>query len=202
MIALRRPRDIAVPSWHAGFMALLPAIHAYVRRAFRHLPPEAREDAVQEGIGSALVAYVRLVERGKTELAYATPLAVYGVSRVRVGRRIGSPWSSCDVLSPHAQRKKKFTVERLDRCAKHAPNWEEVLVEDKRSTPADIAASRIDFAAWLRTLSVRDRKLAQVLATGETTNAAAQRFHVSPARISQVRRELQDAWQSFQGEMP
>jgi len=201
MIAFHTASDVAAPSRHAGFLALLPTIQAYVRRAFRHLAPEARDEAVQEGIGHAFVAYARLVQRGKTELAYASPLARYAVARFRVGRRIGSPLNCHDILSPYAQRKKNFTVERLDRCGKHAHSWEEVLVEDKRCTPAEIAAGRIDFAAWLRTLSARDRKVAQVLAIGETTNAAAQRFHVTPARISQVRRELQDAWRRFQGEI-
>jgi hypothetical protein len=72
-------------------------------------------------------------------------------------------------------------------------------VDDKRATPADTAASRIDFAAWLDRLSARRRKIAQVLATGESTSAAARRFRVSP-RISQIRRELHQVWQRYQGE--
>jgi hypothetical protein len=63
-----------------------------------------------------------------------------------------------------------------------------------------MAASRIDFAAWLGMLSARRRKIAQVLAMGESTSAVARRFRVSPARISQIRRELHQIWQRFQGE--
>ena len=55
----------------------------------------------------------------------------------------------------------------------------------------------MDFAAWLRSLPKRDRKMAVTLATGETTVEAAKQFGVSPSRISQVRRELQDSWNDF-----
>jgi hypothetical protein len=42
-------------------------------------------------------------------------------------------------------------------------------------------------------------KIASWLAMGETTKKAAKRFRVSPGRISQLRRELQQDWDDFQG---
>ena len=75
-----------------------------------------------------------------------------------------------------------------------------MLVEDKHAGPAETAASRIDFADWLRLLPERSRRIAETLATGETTKKAAKRFRVTPGRISQLRRELQQNWQDFQGE--
>ena len=42
--------------------------------------------------------------------------------------------------------------------------------------------------------------IAKALATGESTGDAAKRFHVSPSRISQKRRLLQQSWRAFQGE--
>ena len=56
-----RPKS-APPAWHAQFLAMLPVIRTQARFAFRHLDPEAREDAVEEAIANALVAFVRLVE--------------------------------------------------------------------------------------------------------------------------------------------
>jgi transposase-like protein len=73
-------------------------------------------------------------------------------------------------------------------------------VEDKRATPADVAACRIDFAEWLRRLTARLRKIALALAAGETTSAAARMFGVTPARISQIRQWLKESWEAFQGE--
>jgi len=58
----------------------------------------------------------------------------------------------------------------------------------------------MDFRAWLQRLPSRPRKIAQVLATGEITAAAATRFHVSAGRISQVRTQLKQAWEQFQGQ--
>jgi hypothetical protein len=52
-------------------------------------------------------------------------------------------------------------------------------VENKRATPADIAACRIDFTAWLRLLPTVRRKIALALASGETTCAAAKKFGVT-----------------------
>jgi hypothetical protein len=47
--------------------------------------------------------------------------------------------------------------------------------------PVETAATRIDWAAWLRSLSRRPRTISSVLAGGETTQVAARRFHLSPA---------------------
>ena len=69
--------------WHAGFLAMLPAIQFNARIAFRHLKPEAREEAVAECLANALVAYTRLYALGKVELAYPTVLARYAVAQVK-----------------------------------------------------------------------------------------------------------------------
>ena len=66
--------------------------------------------------------------------------------------------------------------------------------------PADIARVRIDFADWLKTLPRRTRRIAETLSIGETTSAVATRFHVSAARISQLRRQLKESWDEFVGE--
>jgi hypothetical protein len=44
------------------------------------------------------------------------------------------------------------------------------------------------------------RMIASTLATGETTKNVAKRFRVSPGRVSQIRRELFNSWNRFQGE--
>jgi hypothetical protein len=63
-----------------------------------------------------------------------------------------------------------------------------------------VAAGRIDFGNWLQVLTARLRRIAKVLATGESTTRAAKRFSVSPGRISQIRQELKQSWETFQGE--
>jgi hypothetical protein len=63
-----------------------------------------------------------------------------------------------------------------------------------------LAASRIDYPAFLATLSRRDRRIAEMLATGEATTRVAELFGLSLGRVSQLRRELKAAWEAFHGE--
>jgi hypothetical protein len=61
---------------------------------------------------------------------------------------------------------------------------------------------RMDFAAWLETLSSGNRRLAETLANGETTGFVARSFKISAGRVSQLRRDLCDSWHRFVGELP
>jgi hypothetical protein len=58
---------------------------------------------------------------------------------------------------------------------------------------------RVDFHAWLE--SEHTRRMAETLATGETTSHVARMFGCSPSRISQRRSELYRTWRVFQGEV-
>jgi hypothetical protein len=88
---VRRKNDAA--HWHEPFLEMLPTIFKYARNRFYYLAPEARDDAVQEVIAKAMVAYVRLVKLGKADIAYASVLARFGVTQTREGRRVGSRWA-------------------------------------------------------------------------------------------------------------
>jgi len=182
------------------FEDLLPAIHQQAQVAFRFSPREEREELIAEVVANAFCAFHRLVQRGKTELAYATPLAWYAIRQVREGRRVGTKMNKHDVTSRYCQQTKEITVDRLDQFDHEQDTWQEVLVEDRSATPADIAVTRIDFAVWLRRLSRQRRQIVKVLARGETTKVTAKHFGLTAGRISQMRREFQEAWWEFQGE--
>jgi len=181
------------------FLAMLPTIRSVASFAFRRRSRLVREELVAETVANSFIAFRRLVERGKVDLAYPSALAWFAVRQVRQGRRVGARLNVRDVMSPYAQRRHGIHVEPF---AKPLPGgrWEDAVVEDHRSTPADIAACRLDFRAWLRRLDRHRRQVALKLAGGETTKAAASHFEVSQARISQLRRELKANWLDFQGE--
>jgi DNA-binding CsgD family transcriptional regulator len=181
---------------HSRFLALLPSLRRQVRQAFRRLPAEARDEAVAEAVANAFVAYARLVELGKEDIAYPGPLARYAIAQVRSGRRVGTAQNVRDLLS----EVRRHPVLRLDRFDRKKGEWREVVVEDRTCTPAEIAATRIDFADWLDSLTSRQRRMAEVLATGERTQAVAQRFRVTYSAVSEMRRRLREAWDRFQGE--
>jgi len=202
MVCIAAPASPMPPHWHRQFLNMLPAIQSHARYNFRQLRPEVRAEAVAEVIANAFKAFVRLVELGKADIAYATPLARYGVAQTRDHRKVGSSLNVRDVLSPYCRAKKHVVVERLDRYDELDDAWQEILVEDRHAGPAAIAATRLDFDAWLRTLPLRLRRIAKTLASGETTSNAARRFNMSCGRISQIRKELFYAWQHFVGDEP
>ena len=103
----------SVPACHERFLEMLPQIREQARMAFRFARPEVREDLITEVIANAFVAFARLAERGKVELAYPTPLAQYAIRQVRAGRRVGTKLNVRDVSSRYSQRVKSFTVEQL-----------------------------------------------------------------------------------------
>jgi hypothetical protein len=189
------------PRWHKAFLAMLPAIVTHAQVAFRNLRPEARAEAVQEVVCNALKAFVQLVQLKKTNLAYPTVLARYGVAQYNDGRRVGNRLRISDVLSPYAQKHKGFKVERLDHFDEEENAWTEAVVQDTRTAPVpDIVAFRVDFSDWLKSLPRRDRKVAQYLSLGNRTSDAARKFRVSEGRVSQLRRELAESWQKFTGD--
>jgi hypothetical protein len=185
------------------FLAMLPQIKKVLSFAFRELSKEARREATQDCIAAAWAAYRRLVERGRESIAYPTPLASYAVKQFWSGRRF-SGQSVRDVTSPMCQQARGVKVERLPEESNRRQNprggWESLTLTDRHATPADLAAFRLDFAAWLRRLPFKVRKVAKRLALGERTQDAAKRFQVSSARISQLRRELEADWKAFQPE--
>jgi len=192
-----RRRCRPTPQWHAMFLKMLPLIDRIARYGVRDVVGGDFDDAVQEIVANALVAYVQLVTQGRAEDACASSLARYAVGQYWAGRRVGAKLNIRDVMSVHCRRNKGVRIESLHHWDGQELEWQEALIEDKRVTPADLAASRIDFPDWLESLEPRDRKIAETLAKGETTLGVAKRFGISAARISQLRRKLMESWRAF-----
>jgi hypothetical protein len=189
-----------LPAWHSDFLQMLPTIRHVAQVSFRHLHGDSYDDAVEEVIANACVAYKRLVDLGRTDVAFPTVLARYGVAQRNDGRRVGTRQCVRDVLSPHAQKKKRFVVERLDRFDHEEGEWVEAVVEDYRTPVAEQAAFRCDFPAWLESQSKRERRIAEALAIGIRNKEVARRFRLSRGRISQLRQEFHESWREFHGE--
>jgi hypothetical protein len=181
------------------FLEMLPKIRRRAEFAFRCLPAEQREEQVQEAVANAYVAFVRLVDRGRADAAFATPLANFAIRRVLATRLVGSGLSADDVLS-RASYGSGIVVESLDSIDEAQNKWRAALIEDRRAGPAEIAAARIDLAAWFRSLPSRNRRIAESLAVGESTCGVARQFSLSSGRISQLRGELEASWRAYQGQ--
>jgi hypothetical protein len=196
----KQPRRDVNAKQNEHFLKMLPLIRSRALLAFRRLRPENKAELVAEAVANAFCQFSCLVCAGKADLAFATPLADFAIRQVLDGRRVGTKLNSRDIMSHRRRLADRLIIERLNAFDHEQGEWREALVEDHHATPADIAAARIDVAAWFRSMPRRTRLIAKTLAMGESTSDAAKRFCVSLARISQIRRELQASWQDFQGE--
>ena len=182
------------------FLSMLPAFVGYARKALRNLPPEAREDALCEVVANTFVAFTRLVERGKKDLAYPTVLARYAVAQFHAGRRVSGSLNSKELYSALEQKKGDLRIVYIGTPREQRGGWKELLIDSHRMSVADLAALRVDFPAWLDTLPRRTRRIAEDLAMGERTRDVAKKNRLSPGRVSQLRRELEGSWKEFVGE--
>lgn len=117
----------------------------------------------------------------------STTIALFAVRRVRTGRQFRQSVRSYDGPARRKgtgskPRREQFDLDYLAR---------------ENADPSRIAAFRIDFAEWLEWLPVRMRDIAESLGNGDTTSETAERFQVSPGRISQIRSELSSLWWEF-----
>jgi hypothetical protein len=190
MIALNNERNET--TWQSDFVAMFPEIQQKLRLAFCRLDPEAGEDAIEEGIVHSLLAYVRLHEQGRAEVATPSSLAWYSSRHVRRGRPAGGRMNGKEPLSRYGQISNDIEVE--------PSNWIDTLVEDKRADVADQVAAKIDVGAWFATLTKRMKAIAKDLAIGCSTSEVAVKHGVTAGRISQLRRSLEESWAAFQHE--
>lgn len=205
---------------HARFLLILPRINQHAQIVFRHLPSgPRRDDAIAEVIGLTWKWYVRLVERGKDPHKFPSTLASYATRAVRSGRRVCGQEKTKDVLSPLAQQRHRFTVELLPPSTatshkqhgapygqRHQDAYEERLKDNTLTPVPEQASFRVDFPTWLATRTERDREIIADMGRNERTQDLASKFGISPARISQLRRDYHQDWCGFcedtTGEVP
>src|SRR5262249_41604570 len=200
---------------HARFLALVPCIETYARVYCRGMRcPGRQEDRAQECVALGWQWFVRLTAQGKDVFAFPVVFAATVARAVKCGRRLCGKERANDVLSLLAQQRHGFRVERLP-SATRGPNeqlyaephgqamqdtFEERLRDNTQTPVPDQAAFRIDFPLWRLSHGERDRRLIDHLLVGERTLEVSHTFGVSPARVSQKRREFRDDWLAFCGE--
>jgi hypothetical protein len=201
IVAVPTPMALSIHVLQVRFLSILPRIELHGRISFRYLRcPDQRADAIAEVVALSWCWYVRLAERGKDATRFPSTLADYAARAVRAGRRVCGRERSRDVLSPTAQQQHHFTVQRLpDFSTLRSNPLAEALRDNTQTPPPEQVAFRLDFPAWLRTRTERDRRLAEDLMTGERTSDVSTKFGLSPARISQLRRDFHEDWSRFCG---
>jgi hypothetical protein len=180
------------------FLSLLPDIERYAKHVFRRCRLADRDELVSETVARVWLFFVRLSARGKDPIRVFRPLLRFCVLGVKDGRRVGGH-RNCREICHRARRDGLRIVSLEDWDDNSRSPWREILAESKAFSPAETAAARLDIEAWLKEQSARDRSIANLLAAGERTSSVAKRFRLSCARISQLRNELKESWECYQG---
>ena len=194
MIAFSKEQEEARVTWQDKFLVMLPEIQSRLRKEFRDLDADSREEAVCEGVAHCLLSYLRLDGAGGAHVATPFTLVDYGARHVRQGRPAAGRMNSKDPLSRYGQLENGIHVDSK------AGEWIEELVVDAQASVPDQVATKLDVGAWFSTLTWRMKQIARDLAFGFTTREAAKKHGVSPGRISQLRRSLERSWLEFQGD--
>jgi hypothetical protein len=183
----------------ARFLAVMPRIETHARIYFRHLKcPHQRDEALAECLALAWWWFVRLVRRGKNPESFISVLANFAAAAVSSGRRLCGQQKANDVLSPVAQRRHGFTVQRLYPCGSPPGSpWDDALKDNTQTPVPSQVIFRVEFPIWRSRRSKRDQRIIDRLLLGEQTGAVAQAFDLSPGRIAQLRRQFHADWLRF-----
>jgi hypothetical protein len=194
----------ALAMHRAAFLTIMPRIEMHARFAFRLLRcTHDRSDAVAEVVALCWMWFRRLANRGKDATTFSTTLASFASRQVKCGRLLNGQENSKDVLSATARQRHGFDVSRLpDSIGKHEAFWCEALTDNTRSPIPEQVAFRHDFPSWLTTLSQRERSIIEDLTLGHRTLDLANKYGISPGRISQLRRVFERGWALFCDETP
>jgi hypothetical protein len=184
---------------HTVFLALLPRIRLHADISFRYLRcPQRKEDAIAETVALCWKWLVELTRRGKDVQAFPSVLAAYAARAVKNGRRLCGQEKATDPMSPVTQPRRGFILTALPARSSLGSNaWDEALQDNTQSPIPEQVCFRCDFPEWRKCQSERNRRVLDELMLGERPQKVAQKFSLSAARISQLRREFKADWDRF-----
>jgi hypothetical protein len=195
------PTGRALEQLQCKFLSILPRLKQHFRIYFRHVAcRDKRNDLVSDAIALSWRWFLRIAQQGKDATHWPAALASFAAKAVRSGRRVVGQLSARDCLSEVAMKRHGFCVGKLPDISTLSENPLTLALADNTQTPPpDGAAFRIDFPAWRRTYSRRNRRLIDDMMLNEKTMVLARKHRLSAARVSQLRREFHDDWEVFTG---
>jgi hypothetical protein len=185
---------IAATDARTVFESRLPEIECLAGSHFRHLDPDAREEAVQNSVVLAYRYWLRLAEVGKTGEDCFKSAIWWATKHTKQGRKGGGCGRGKAKCVLDYARRRKGGVAIQDGVEVN------FLIGATASIP-DTVASRLDVPVFIGTLNERDREIAMTLADGHGTTETARKFGVSPGAISQARTRLRKKYDEFHAEV-
>jgi hypothetical protein len=197
---------------HCRFLTVLPRIERHARIVFRYIKCwHTKQDKIQE-VRSLTWKWIRRLNKlGKKWWHFIAPLGCYACRAVKSGRKVAGMISAKDVLNEITQAKRGFMVQGLPHSTatafeqmyakphgqQHQDAFEERLQDNTMTPVPEQVAFRIDFPAWRKTRTLRDRRLMDDMMAGHRTKNLAQKHRMSEGRISQLRRDFHEDWHRF-----
>jgi hypothetical protein len=190
----------------------IPRIEAHAKVHFRGIrDPGRRGDAIQDTIGIGWKHWLSAIKNGKDPKDFVSSIAEMAVRHVRVGRLVWRQEPAKDVMSPRAQHSKGFAVEQLNVSTarpheqfysdphgqEQMDTLEERLADNTRTPPPEQAAFREQYGMLLEQMGPRNGPIVDDMAAGENTFALADKYKLSPGRVSQLRREAEKTWRKI-----
>lgn len=202
---------LSLSQLQAAFLSIQRRVVTHARIIFRgQRCPARKDDLIAETVALAWGWFRRLADKGKDARQFPSILAGYAARAVKSGRRLTGQLKAKDACSERAQMLHGFRVERLPTSTRHSfqdvygtHGQREMDVFEQRlqhntQTPVDEQVIfRCDLPAWLLTRTDRDRRLIHDMAANERTLPLARKYGISPARVSQLRREFHADWERF-----
>ena len=180
-------------------MQIYPIIRNTIPRKAKPIGSEDYQELVQDATAIAATMIDSMEKSGKAPIP--SSIAYYSIQRTKSGRRSYGD-NRTDVMNPGYQMDNEGSV-----CSMQAP----VGGEDEDFTVGDMIAARtedisakvlrqIDWAAFVKTLDARKRKIVEKLMLGFTPGDIARLLKVSSSRIVQLKREIGQAIRKFMGD--
>ena len=169
---------------------VMPIIQATVPRVVKPVGAEDAGELVQDTLTMAAQLVESLEARGKP--IYPGSVAYYAIQHAKHGRRSYGAIRT-DAMCPAAQLDENVRMAAMDEAIT-GEQGDEMTLHDllpgRWEDPSQAAARELDWAELLEDCNERDVALLQTTINGESLSLLADQFGVSPARVTQLKREL------------
>ena len=150
---------------------------------------ERKVEAVAEVVAIAWKGYLDLSLRGENVEKLLGKIVWYAAQCVRSERFFVGQSPANDVMSPRAQFRHGHRSVGEPREHERADN----------ASPAEQAASNVDFREWLQTLDGKRREIVLALTSGLNSADVGRLRGVTRAAIYLDRLDLKESWDEFHG---
>lgn len=180
----------------AAWAPIADAVFRHARHRTRGWKCEqTREDVQADAQALAWRWFVEADSRGKNIGDHPMGVAILAVKSALGGRKVSYCSGSRDAMLRRAPTSEWGCGP--DDCEQDdcGSPWERCIFAERNTwSPGDAAAFRIDWAAFLAQLPARDVSMMDDLIKGMKANVVAEKYGITPGRVTQKRHAWRDAW--------